>query len=139
MTCRCSHQFCFVCCANWEPSHYQCVEGLENRLFFSGEESVSKSKAVFALIGLILLTVIFIVGLAIMLALGIAFTSVIGVIVAPCALAKEISSCCCCCIFWIILVPFAMVVGAIASPIFFVVSAFKPFAHRLMRQHFNSI
>lgn len=74
--------------SNWDPAHYQCVEGLDNRLFFSSVEEVSKVKAIFSLVGLCLLVPIFVIGLIAMLVIGVAFTSVIGVIVAPCALAK---------------------------------------------------
>lgn len=49
---------------------------------------MTKPRALLGLIGLCLLVPVFIIGLAIMLAAGIAFTSAIGVIVAPCALAK---------------------------------------------------
>lgn len=79
------------------------------------------------------------IGLITLGVLGAGIACALGAIVSPCVLAKEISGCCCCLPFFLILLPFAIVIGAIASPIFFIVSNYKPFAYRLMRQHFNSI
>ena len=139
MVCRCKHQFCFVCLSDWDQGHYQCVEGLENRLFYSQVEEVSKGHAFVSLVGLSILFPFLIVGLVIMLVLGMAFTCVMGIIVSPCVLAKEISGCSCFALCCLITLPFAIVVGAIAAPIFFVFSVFKPFAHRVVRQYCNSM
>lgn len=32
MTCRCGHQFCYICLADWDDNHYEC--GVPNAMMY---------------------------------------------------------------------------------------------------------
>jgi hypothetical protein len=32
-----------------------------------------------------------------------------------------------------------MIIGAFVAPVFFIISVYKPFAHRILRQNYNSL
>ena len=138
MTCNCAHQFCFVCMADWEQSHYECIEGLENRMFFDdNNEPLGPTQSVFYLF-LVLLVFPFVILLyAFLIALTIVGGCVLGAIISPCIALKQLGSACVACLF--IVLPIAIVMGAIGVPIFLFISLTKPFMIRNFTQYCNTV
>jgi hypothetical protein len=131
MSCRCSHEFCFVCLDTWSQSHYNCVE--KSLMFYFNVEQVRFPYLVFALmvlafpIGILLAFVTVVILFLVMIPAGF----VAGMVYTFFNCYKLL------CLVVLIL-PFGGIAGAVILPFFFTSTKSIPtFIHHLRRYKFT--
>lgn len=137
ITCECGYEFCFVCLSSWGNEHYECLEGMHNRLFL---EEVDDLGCFPSFMCLLVMLVLFPLLVAVLLVgAGVVFVLFcgIGILVSPCVTAKEMPEGCCLC--WLIGLPLIMAVGGIVVPLAFIVSVYIPQSRRKVVQYCNSL
>jgi hypothetical protein len=89
ITCECGHEFCFVCLADWENKHYDCLEGMENRLFFHEVDEIDKLPATFCFLALLPLFFLMLACMLIGAVVCFVFFFALGALFSPCLAFKE--------------------------------------------------